>query len=90
MSEYGISRAESVTFVPQRAVLPIVDEEDSTTVEDKGVTANAEEKGPKNGSSDTGCKAGSEASYKGKRDPFANDGGGGMEYKTMAWWYVMI
>jgi hypothetical protein len=90
ISNEKCSRIDPAAVTPQRTFLPIVDEENSTTTEDKPAEATHEKNDTDNGSSDTGLKSGLEASYKGKRDPFANEGGGGMKYKTMAWWYVII
>jgi hypothetical protein len=94
ISEYELTDlnsppTESAAVLPQLSVLPSVDEEDTMTAEDKLPEAASENREPESGSSNSGPKLGSIAGYKGKRDPFANEGGGGMEYKTMAWWYVM-
>jgi hypothetical protein len=90
MSQYKSSRLESAAVIPQRTYLPIVNEEDAITREDKPIEPALEKTDMENGSSEPSFKLGSAASYKGKRDPFANEGGAGMKYKTMAWWYVMI
>lgn len=88
MSDRKASLKEFITIIPQRTFLPIVDEEGSTSAEDIAAKAALEEKDLENDSSGAVYKPVSEASYKGKRDPFANEGGGGIKYKTMAWWYV--
>jgi hypothetical protein len=86
MSDHKDSVQESTTIIPHRTLLPIVDEEDSINAHDNPAETVLEEKEAENSPSGTVYKPVSEASYKGKLDPFANEGGGGMKYKTLAWW----
>ena len=86
MSDHKDSVQESTAIITHRTLLPIVDEEDSTNAHDNPAEAVLVEKEAENSPSSTICEPVSGASYKGKRDPFANEGGGGMKYKTLAWW----
>ena len=85
-SENKTSRIESAAVLPQQKLLSVVDEEDTMITEDKLTEAPL----GRSGSSVFEQKQSSVASYHGKRDPFANEDGRGIQYKTMAWWYVRL
>jgi hypothetical protein len=53
-----------------------VNEEDTITTEKKPIEAGLNKKDMENGSSEPSVRPSSAASYKGKRDPFTNEGGG--------------
>ena len=80
------SRIGSAAVLPQQKLLSVVDEEDTMITDDKLTEATLE----KSSSSVFEQKQSSAASYHGKRDPFANEDGRGIQYKTMAWWYVRL
>lgn len=80
------SRIEYAAVLPQQQLLSVVDEEDTVIAEDKLTEAPLR----RSGSSVFEQKQSSVAGYHGKRDPFANEDGMGIQYRTMAWWYVRL
>ena len=80
LSGSKILLTESDAGIPRRAFLSIIDEGDAIPADDKlNVAALEKEKG--SGSSASEHKQGSVVSYHGKRDPFANEGSGGINIR---------
>lgn len=84
------SRMASAGVSAHSTSLSTVEEKDTTTSEDPLIKDSLEKADAELALPAAQQDQGPVTNSHGKRDPFANEDGNGIQYKTMAWWYVKL